>query len=127
MILVGQRSERFNERAKAGGLHRQLAGFGNEQRTGDLQPVAQVYLFERVVDLERVFLKVRLKLSRGVLQRRKGGFTHPAQQHHPARDGDGFVKVFAGENSFFGVCGVERGGGVGGVVSVRIPLETAFS
>ena len=51
VVLVGQRAQRLDERAKVRRLDRKLARFGDKEGTCDLEPIPQINLFERVVAL----------------------------------------------------------------------------
>ena len=91
MKLVGQRSQALSDQAQAGGVDRQLACFGFEQRAFGGHDVAQVPVFEGVVQVFAHAFVVDIDLDtamrgaeRRVLKGCKAGLAHDALEHHAA-------------------------------------------
>ena len=89
--LVGQRAQALGDQAQAGGMDRQLACFGFEQRAFSGHDVAQVPVFEGVVQFFAHAFVVDVNLDaavrwaeRSVLDGRKAGLAHDALEHHAA-------------------------------------------
>ena len=106
MKLVRQRSQAFGDQAQARGMDRQLAGFGFEQRAFSGHDVAQVPVFEGVVQFFAHAFVVDIDLDAtvrgaegGVLNGCKAGLAHHALEHHAAGhidlDGQGLELFFA--------------------------------
>jgi hypothetical protein len=117
--LVGQRAQAFGDQADAGGVNRQLAGFGFEQRAGGGHDVAQVPVLEGLMDVFAdtfvvdVDLDAPARRAEGrVLQGRKAGLAHHALEHHAAGHADSQgqrLQLFLG---FSVIRGKQRAGAV---------------
>ena len=91
MKLVRQRAQAFGDEAQAGGVDRQLACFGFEQRAFSGHDVAQVPVFEGVVQVFAHAFVVDIDLDaavrgaeRRVLDGCKAGLAHHTLEHHAA-------------------------------------------